>query len=401
MYQFHSGNSKAVNTRKAVAECLQSAGVDSDSTPDLIIVHSTLGHNFQEMLSELSSRAPGAKIAGCTGSGVIGTGGWVSEAMRAMALMAVYGDGTAVASIDEITGDNSADLAQTCAQELHDQNPDINMIMLLGPGLDVDGDALIKGVENVFGPKVPILGALGGFGGTKPFTPVFHDDQVVDHGLVLVGFSGPDLEIVQASHHGSLPQPDQFTVTRSEGLRVDELDGKPAWPTLMESINLPLTTQPIEVINLIGLGLDLDEEDQQDYDNKKILRAPLMLEENGASCYFQTKIPIGTVLTSCQRNEKYLFEGTRRLMERLKNRLSGRQPLAIFHTDCMGRGRLIHNVVKKDTFIQDIQKSFSEELSLPWLGVYGFAEFAMLNGRNRHHNYTTTLSVITTKGELP
>jgi hypothetical protein len=33
-----------------------------------------------------------------------------------------------------------------------------------------------------------------------------------------------------------------------------------------------------------------------------------------------------------------------------------------------------------------------------WLGVYGFAEFGMLNGRNRFHNYTTTLSAIVEKG---
>lgn len=396
MHAFRSGVSKAVNTRKAVLECLEDAGVDPTHPPSLILVHTTLGHDFKRMLAELSLVVPGTLIAGCTGSGVIGRG-WVSEAMRAMAVMAVDGEGVSVTSVEEIDADNSAGVAQRCAQELYDHNPNSNMVMLLGPGLNVDGTALIEGVERVFGPKIPIFGALGGFGGTTPLTPVFHGERVLAHGLVLVGIADPELELVQASHHGSLPQPDRFTVTKAEGIRVDELDGKPAWPTLMSSVGLPATTQPIEVVNLLGLGLDLDDDEQLEYDNEKILRAPLILDENGSSCYFQTAISVGSVLTSCQRNEEYLIKGTRRLMDRLQDRLNGRSPLAVFHSDCMGRGRLAHNVVEKDIFIRDMQQALSDDMSLPWLGVYGFAEYGMLNGRNHHHNYTTTLSVAVAK----
>jgi hypothetical protein len=30
----------------------------------------------------------------------------------------------------------------------------------------------------------------------------------------------------------------------------------------------------------------------------------------------------------------------------------------------------------------------------PWLGMYGFGEFARLGGENAYHNYTTALYVI-------
>jgi hypothetical protein len=30
----------------------------------------------------------------------------------------------------------------------------------------------------------------------------------------------------------------------------------------------------------------------------------------------------------------------------------------------------------------------------PWLGMYGFGEFARLGGENTYHNYTTALYVI-------
>lgn len=397
MLNFGSGHSKAVNTRKAVAESLESAGIGPEHSPKLVVVHTTLGHDLPQMLSSLREGAPGTQIVGCTGSGVIGSG-WVSEAVRAMALVTVDGEGITVASVAGVSGENSRSKALACAEELRVQAPDANMLMLLGPGLNVDADALIAGVEAVFGPDVPIFGGLAGFGGTIPRTPVFHDDRILDDGLVLIGFTAPDLELVQMEHHGSLPRPDRFTITAAEGQRLDELDGKPAWPTLMASIDMPATTPPMEVITLIGLGLDLSDDDQREYDNAKILRVPLALAENGTSCYLQYSLPEGTVVTSCQRDEHYLFEGATRLMERLKARLKGRQPLAIFQTDCLARGRLSHNVVEKDGIIRDMQQSLSAELAIPWVGVYGFAEFGVLNGRNRSHNYTTTLSAVVTTG---
>jgi hypothetical protein len=30
----------------------------------------------------------------------------------------------------------------------------------------------------------------------------------------------------------------------------------------------------------------------------------------------------------------------------------------------------------------------------PWIGIYGFGEFARLGGRNEYHNYTTALYVV-------
>ena len=79
MIRFHSGSTKAVNTCKAAAECLRAAGAGRDLPPDLIIVHTTSGHDYDQMLLEYSEIAPEAEITGCTGSGVI-SGGFVSEA---------------------------------------------------------------------------------------------------------------------------------------------------------------------------------------------------------------------------------------------------------------------------------------------------------------------------------
>lgn len=394
MLNFSSGASKSVNTKKAAKECIDNVQRASAQDPSLIIVSSTVGHKFDQMLGAIQESCPNSQIIGGTGSGVIGTG-WVSEAMRAMSVMAVTGDEFAVSSISGITSENSEDIARTCAENLASQTSGINMIMALGPGLNVNGGGIISGIEAVFGHDIPIFGALGGFGGTTPQTPVFHNDQVIADGLALVGFADPSLRLAQKAHHGCLAQDDyRFTVTKADGVRIDELDGKPAWPTFIKSLGLPPETSPLDIILLLGIGVDLPEDDATEYDNKQILRAPLALSEDGQSMFLQTVVPEGTELVSCQRNEDYLFSGSDHLAERMLDEIGGKKPVAVFQADCMARGRLGHDVVDKTEIIDKLQGSFPEHESIPWLGVYGFAEFCKLNGKNRFHNYTTSLSVI-------
>lgn len=394
MLEFHSGSSGSVNTAKAARECLDKAMAPSASDAKLVILHSTLGHKFEQMLSATRDMCPDAEIVGCTGSGVIGTG-WVSEAMRAMAAMVVTGDELAVVSQSGITDQNSQALAKQCAEALAAKNSGINMILVMGPGLNVNGDGIIKGIETVFGPDVPLLGALGGFSGQKARTPLFHNEEILEDGLVLVGLSDPGLTLVQSAHHGCLPQDDyRFTITKSDGVRVDELDGKPAWPTFIESLGMAPETSPMDIILVLGIGVDLPEREAELYDNKQILRAPLSLSDDGKSFFFQTEVPTGTELVSCQRDEDYLFAGSKRLTERLMSDIGDRKPIAVFQSDCMARGRMGHDVVDKQEIIDQVQSSFVHSENLPWLGVYGFAEFCTLNGENRFHNYTTSLSVI-------
>jgi hypothetical protein len=394
MLNFDSGTSKSVNTVKAVRECLERALGGRASEANLVILNSTLGHKFEQMLATAREVCPEAEIVGCTGSGVIGTG-WVSEAMRAMAAMAITGDNFTVVSRPGVTAQTSEDVARDCAEELATKNGDVNMVLVMGPGLNVNGDGVIQGIESVLGADIPLFGALGGFGGSLPRTPVFHTDKIFDDGLVLVGLSDPSLALAQKAHHGCLAQDDyRFTVTKSDGVRIDELDGEPAWPRFIGSLGMPPETSPMDIILLLGIGVDLPEDAAAEYDNKQILRAPLSLSEDGQSMFLQTVVPIGTELVSCQRNEDYLFSGSDHLAQRVLDEMRGRTPVAVFQADCMARGRLGHDVVDKTEIIDKLQGSFPNDGQIPWLGVYGFAEFCTLNGKNRFHNYTTSLSVI-------
>ena len=142
---------------------------------------------------------------------------------------------------------------------------------------------------------------------------------------------------------------------------------------------------------ITGLGEDLSVEDRLAYDNPQILRVPIKVSADHKSFYLPASCAQGTKLTLMQRDEVYIFDGVDRMMKRLVKDIDGRKPVAVFHADCMARGRHMFNRVLKDEIIAKIQHAISGEEVAPWLGVYGFGEYCPFGGKNRFQSYTTAL----------
>jgi len=397
MLKFYSCYSKAVNPVKAVKESITKVTVENGIGADLIILHSTVGYKLNKLLDAIKKDHPNAKVVGCTGSGVI-SNGWVSESMRALAAMVVSGDEFVISTVSGVTVENSSELAAKCASDVKSKSSAINMLMAFAPGVVVNADGVISGIDSIFGPEVPILGGTSGFGGADPQTPIFSDGEVLEQSIVIVGFTDPTLEVIQSCHHGYLPQRDySFEVTKVQGNQVFELNGKPAWPTLMESFKLDQNTSALDLIPILALGVELSETEQEEYDNECLLRAPLIVSEDLQSFIFPAPLPEGTIIVSCQRDEKYLFEGMDGIPVRLLKQLGDCEPVAVFQMDCMARGRLTTGLIEKDEIIGSLQDQVFKNKEIPWLGDYGFGEFAQLGGINRFHNYTTSLSMLVRK----
>ena len=89
-----------------------------------------------------------------------------------------------------------------------------------------------------------------------------------------------------------------------------------------------------------------------------------------------------------------MFEGVDRMTKRIQELLNGKKPLAVFHADCLLRGRFSINRILKDEFINRMQYPICKGDPIPWLGLYSGGEFAMIGGKNWVHTFTSALSVI-------
>ncbi len=392
MLSFHSASARVINTKRGVTECMEIALGDSYADCDLIILHASIGHNFQELIQQAKEMAPKAKILAASCCGVVGREG-VSESMKDIALMAVKGKEFAVAHVDDIFGHNSYEKTLEMAQSLKQQSPDINMIYFLASGIDIADDLCIKAFESVFGPEVTIFGATSSdnMKGFISFQAV--DDKVFEHGAYAVGFSDPTLTIDTQATHGFVAVGEPLVVTKSNGHIIEEFNGKPAWQEYTKRLGLPETATCGDSIPVGALGEKLSPELAKEYGNNHILR--VVTKHDGNNMYYATQCPIGTELWLTKRDEELIFSEMDRMVKVMNERANGKTPVAVFHADCLARGRFLFDRIIKEELVSKMQNPFYVDGNCPpWLGMYGFGEFARLGGKNEYHNYTTALYVI-------
>jgi hypothetical protein len=393
MLKFGSARNDIVNTREAMRDCVKRAQeMAGDDGCNLLVFHTTMGHNFSELLDEAAKLCPDAEVVGCTGSGVVGVEG-ASERVRALAVMSVGGDTSefAVAHRDKIQGANSYEVSREVAEALKQKNADIKMINLVASGIDIAADQAIAGIESVFGPDVPIFGGTSGDNMKAKTSFQFHGSAILERGILLIGYADPTLELVSSVHHGSQPIGKPFVVTKSEANRVYELDGQPAWPHLMDRLGLKPDVAIEQTFVLSSLGHELPEELHSSYDNKHSIHTIFKVDDERRTFYAPAAVPEGTKLWLMQRDEQLIFDGTDRMVARLKDKLGDDKPVAVFHTDCAARGKVMFNQILKDEIILRMQGPICDGSEVPWLGLYGFGEFTPVDGHNRFHTQTSSL----------
>lgn len=392
MLEFYSASTRMVNARRGVTECLEAALGENSTDCDLVILHASIGHNFEDLIDQAKVHAPNARILAASCCGIVGKEG-VSESMKDIAVMAVKGSEFAVSSTNEIYGHNSFDKCLEMAKDLKLKSGAINMIYFLGSGIDIANDQCIKAFEEVFGPEVTIFGATSSDNMKGYISYQAVDDEVYEHGAFAVGFFDPSLTIETQATHGFVAVGEPLIVTKSEGHIIEELNGKPAWSEYLKHLGLAQESTCGDSIPIGALGEELSPALAKEYGNKHILR--VVTKHVGEHIYYATECAVGTKLWLTKRDEELIFNEMDRIGKEMVKRAGDKQPIAVFHADCLARGRFLFNRIIKEELVNRMQFPFYVNGECPpWLGMYGFGEFAKLGGRNTYHNYTTALYVL-------
>lgn len=393
MLDFYSASTRMANPDRAIQECLEtSLGLD-DQSCDLILINASIGHNADALVESARKYSPSARVVATSCAGVVGREG-VSETLKDVALMAIRGSEFAVSHVDGIYGWNAHEKTIELASALKQQNPGINMVYLMVSGIDIANDLVIDAMEKTLGPDVTIFGGTtsDNMRGISTFQAL--DDEVFSHAAIAVGFADPTLEVDTQATHGFVASGEPMVVTRSEGNRIIELNGKPAWNEYLERLGLPESAQLSDTIPIGAIAERLSEEQAKIYGNSHILRVVTHVDANGALVY-PVVCPEGTQLWLTVRDEERIFSDLERMISVMNANANGRKPVAVFQADCLARGRRLFNRIIKEELVQRMQYPFSTEGNPPpWLGMYGFGEYARLMGNNTYHNYTTALAAL-------
>ncbi len=394
MLTFHSASARIVNSDRAIAECLDIAFADAGLDDcALMIVNTTLGHNLEKLGQAMRKYAPGVKMFGSSCSGVIGREG-VGESMHDVALMAVSGpkDDYASAGVDGIHGRNAYEKGLELAEKLRaDASGEVHTIYLLCPGIDIANDLVLKAFAETFGEKVTIFGGTSSDNMRGLVNYQYYDGMQSEHGAWAIGFVDPTLRSLTRATHGFTAYGGPLTVTKAEGNKIYEFDGKPAWDAYTSRLSLPAESLCGDTIPVGALAEKLPDAVAVEYGNPHILRVITKYDADG-TVYYPETCKEGLELWLTDRNEDLIFSEMQRSLDFMAEGMRGGRTVAVFQTDCLARGRFLFNKVMKDEIIAMMQSALDNGGEVPpWLGMYGFGEYARLGGRNVYHNYSTAL----------
>ena len=194
------------------ADLATTLGSPSDFAADLLLVFGGIEHFTLPGLSELlRCTFPDAMVLGCSTAGEITADG--------------VNDGTC--TITAIKFDQTR-LAQgsTCLSGMDDSfaagerlgkqiaAPGLKAVLVFGPGVQINGSALVNGMASIIGAGIPITGGLAGDGGAFKETFTIGADGVVHNQVVAVGLSGDGLRFGHGSFGGWEPFGPARKVTR-------------------------------------------------------------------------------------------------------------------------------------------------------------------------------------------
>jgi hypothetical protein len=216
---------KQIIGRNAADVSNKLSGLDS-ITPDLLLVFASVDHFTGSGLHHTLRQAfPNATLLGCSTAGEITPDGVDDGTCTVTGLQL---DHTRLTQGDtELRGmDDSFAAGERIGQQI--AAVDLKAVLVFGPGVQINGSALVNGMTSVIGSAIPITGGLAGDGGAFKQTFTLGPAGIADNRVVAIGLCGDRIRFGHGSFGGWEPFGPARKVTRCEGNVLFELDGEPA-----------------------------------------------------------------------------------------------------------------------------------------------------------------------------
>jgi len=344
----------------------------------VVLVSSAL--DPQDVLAGIRDVAPTAPLIGCSTAGEITTSGAVSGSVVVAAL---GGDGfrarTAHAEIED--GDTRTAGRRLAAQLVEDV--DGGTMLLLSDALGGDQQQLVRGVYDVLGAGVRVVGGCAGDDLAMRRTTQFQGQAVLRNSVVgaMVHSTGP---IGIGLSHGWRRTGEPMVVTAAEGTTVLALDDRPALDVYLEALDAPAAL----VHDRAGL-------------TRFALRHPLGIERfrgeeirfiSGAnpqrrSLECLATVPVGAVAHLMEGDEDSVLQATTAAGRQAIAALDGLPPIGAIAFDCIAR----RGVLEPGGVEAEVER-LAETIDAPIIGFYTYGEIARIEGPRGFHNQTLVVA---------
>ncbi len=344
-----------------------------------IVVYSTVNHDQQALLRGIREIAgPSVRVFGCSSQGVMSKGNVVEEGYIAGA-MGLGGTALQMTTsfVEEFQLDTAAKGRALGQSLIAGATGPLRAVMVhYDPLCGGDIEVFLQALHAEVGCPI-IGGAAAEYWGPMQQTFQYAGDRVLQHGVVGAGLTGTFCLETDLCH-GTSPVGIEMTITKAEGNKVLEFDGRPALEVWQEFCSE--APEHIEHSGAIGIGIPTS--DPEVY----LVRCAFGVDAERAGVIFQAAIPVGTTVMFNHRTISGAVDGTTAMGKRLAARLAGKNVRAVLGFECGARTKPF---LGKDTTVNEnqlLQGQFGRDAA--WLGMLAWGEIAIFDGRPGFANFS-------------
>jgi hypothetical protein len=329
--------------------------------------------DFEQSAKALSAAAGGAPTAGMTGKGLITADGPLDHGCVALA----FGTGVraSVAASLEASRDLRAAGGACTREALEGLGEEADLVLLFIDSTRGDIADMVSGAYEAAGPAVPLAGGAAG----GPEKRHFHDGEASSDSIVAVALASAGrfgIGSAQACKIRGAPS----IVTRSEGQRIDEIDGRPAEEVYLEQLGFTGVAFDDDEFEVMAITHPLA---QPELHGDFRLRHVLSRTGDGGIT-ISTHVPASAVVEFTELDfDELLASGGGSVREAIGG-LAGPIPRAALVFDCAGRRRALREGLPQE--VEAIKEALGSPTP-PLAGLYTHGEVARTRGAKGDRNH--------------
>jgi small ligand-binding sensory domain FIST len=383
--EWASAVSGRVDSRTALKEALRALMSERRRPPDVVLVFVSQHHASacEQIAGWLRDELPGAVVAGCSATGVIG-GGTELEGREAVSLTGGWLPGVQVRvhHLPEPPEEPSPAFWITY-MGLNPADPCHFMLIVDPFGFELD--PLLRSLDAAFPESSKFGGLASGTDGEQPVA-LIAGGQVHRGGALVLSFQG-SYELRTVVSQGCRPVGEPFIVTRASGNVIKELNtGKPA--DVLRRVYTAMNARDHSLFNtslFLGLGIG---EGTHFASGDFLIRNVLGIDPDSGAMAIDARIEAYQVAQFHLRDHETAAQDlSQRLRELTRGELAAGVRGALMFS-CLGRGERLYGVANHDS------DAFARRVGPVSLsGFFCSGEIGPVGAKTYLHGYTSVFAV--------
>lgn len=371
---------------------IKSGNFDKSGIEDIIAIDPQLIIAFSSVKSLINGKINNklynifndCTIVGCSTAGEINKDGVFEDSA---VITGIHFDNPdfRVTTSEMPTMNTSFESGKLLAKGLYRDN--LNSVIILGLGVNINGSALIEGLNEVFNNEILITGGLAGDNGEFVKTYTFLNGEVFDNRNLGIGFYKDNINLSYGSAGGWHTFGPQRKITRSTKNILYEIDGKPALEVYKKYLGEFAKDLPASALLFPFLLLDEKEHG--------LVRTILGIDENKGSLVLAGDVIENGYIKLMQASTESLVAGAQKAAKNISMEQQGEDNGLAILVSCVGRKLVMGSRIDEE--IDAISEVYKNNTYI--CGFYSYGEICPHSGLKdcKLHNQTMTITFISEK----